>query len=626
MLLGIMIGCINHSWALALTQPSMDEVAEVLSIMPVNRPRLFGGQAGIKRLWDNSKLPDGKALANRIIYDATLILGYAPCKRELEGRRMLAVSRKVLYRINTLAVANLLTNDKRFANRAIAEMLTASNFTDWNPTHFLDVAEMTLALSIGYDLLYTQMTPQERQIIAQAIIEKGLKSSLTPGLWWISATNNWSQVCHAGMIAGGIAVYENEPELAAKMIHRAVLNLPKAMNKSYYPNGAYPEGPTYWSYGTEFNSLLLAMLDSALKTDFGLSAITGFDKTLEFIAATTNTTTGIPFTYADCTPSGGKIDFAQIWLMDKFQRIDCFTSFSRKSFDEITSSRPDSVDKSLNRMFPLSMFFLQNYPNEGSKVIPLSYYSGDESLIPISVHRSDPSNQAVYLAIKAGKPAGSHGHMDGGSFVLEADGVRWITDLGIEDYNKLESAGLKIWNSAQESDRWKLFRIGPYSHNILLINNKPQQVTGDARIIEFNGDSEEQYTEVDLLPLYSEQLTKASRRGVLQEDRIVIITDSLSGLKKNDIVRWQICIPSLSASANNNTLTLRKNGKSMTAVITKPENVQWLLTPAEAFMGQNDSANPGVIMASFEIVVPTNDLDIEVQFIPGSTNKVNYLD
>ena len=44
-----------------------------------------------------------------------------------------------------------LTGDRAFSSRAEQEMLAAAAFTDWNPSHFLDVGEMTTALALGYD-------------------------------------------------------------------------------------------------------------------------------------------------------------------------------------------------------------------------------------------------------------------------------------------------------------------------------------------------------------------------------------------------------------------------------------------------------------------------------------------
>jgi len=68
--------------------------------------------------------------------------------------------------------------------------------------------------------------------------------------------------------------------------------------------------------------------------------------------------------------------------------------------------------------------------------------------------------------------------MDAGSFILEANGVRWALDLGGEDYNKMRAAKLDLWNYSQNSNRWTTFRPGPESHNILRFNNARQDVSG----------------------------------------------------------------------------------------------------------------------------------------------------
>ena len=43
--------------------------------------------------------------------------------------------------------------------------------------------------------------------------------------------------------------------------------------------------------------------------------------------------------------------------------------------------------------------------------------------------------------MKMGSPSVNHGHMDVGSFLLEADGVLWGMDMGGEEYNRLETRG-----------------------------------------------------------------------------------------------------------------------------------------------------------------------------------------
>jgi hypothetical protein len=72
-------------------------------------------------------------------------------ERKKEGKRLLGVSRQVLERVLNCAIAYKLTDDEEYLRRAESEMVAAAGFSDWNPSHFLDVGEMTAALALGYD-------------------------------------------------------------------------------------------------------------------------------------------------------------------------------------------------------------------------------------------------------------------------------------------------------------------------------------------------------------------------------------------------------------------------------------------------------------------------------------------
>ena len=56
-----------------------------------------------------------------------------------------------------------MTKDPAILKRAELELLAISKFSDWNPSHFLDVAEMTMAAAIGYDWLYSDYQTNHEQ-------------------------------------------------------------------------------------------------------------------------------------------------------------------------------------------------------------------------------------------------------------------------------------------------------------------------------------------------------------------------------------------------------------------------------------------------------------------------------
>ena len=185
-------------------------------------------------------------------------------------------------------------------------MLTAAAFPDWNPSHFLDVAEMTLALAVGYDWLFDALSAADRATIKGAILRHSLgfaREAYAPNgtkdkrLWFAMAHHNWNQVCNGGLLAGALALADEEPALARLIVEGAIKSLPRAM-AAYAPDGAYPEGPGYWGYGTSYNVIAIALLESALGTDFGLTKAEAFDRTALYRLHIQGTS-GLAFNHAD---------------------------------------------------------------------------------------------------------------------------------------------------------------------------------------------------------------------------------------------------------------------------------------------------------------------------------------
>ena len=578
---------------------SMDRVRKT-------HPRLLVGESGFETLKRNAATPAGKALSERIVHDAEQLLDVPPQERRMEGRRLLGTSRTVLFRITTLCVAAKITEERKYADRAIREMVNAAVYSDWNPSHFLDVGEMTLALSLGCDWLFDDMTQEERKLIQRAIIEKGIEPSFSGEQWWITGSNNWNPVCHAGMVAGALCVAELEPELAEKTVKRAVENLPRSMKASYFPNGTYPEGPMYWGYGTEFTTVLLGMLDAAFGEDFGLSDQPGFSQTGDFILATTGPT-GKPFNYADCMRQRN-CSFAVIYLAKKFNRSDWFDREERRLFLRYAKARPKG-GRTGNRLQALTLLYLEDAAER--REVPPAYYSGDKALVPIAVLRSDSTANAAWVGLKGGAPSGPHGHMDGGSFVFECCGIRWAVDLGMEDYTKIEAAIPDLWDSRQESGRWKLFRLGPESHNILRIGGSPQNVAGKAR---FRNCSETS-AEMDLTALYTPAARRVVRRAALLPGRGLELRDRLSGLVPGVAVSWQMCTTADPEALPDGTLRLRQGRKSL--MLKKNHPGAWKIVPAEELRKPFESPNPGAKMVRFETAVPGDGkLELIVNFLP----------
>lgn len=591
------------------------DVKARLEKMPATHPRLFVGQADAfeKIRGVIGQKPEWKLIRDWIVKEADGVLPQAPSERVQEGFRMRG-QHAVERRVGLLAAAYRLTGKPEYAERAKRELLAAAAFKDWNPSHFLDTAQMTLGVALGYDWLYDTLDEATRKTLLEAIREKGLKQALAKKYFWTKGTSNWSQVCWAGMVAGALAIRDEEPELALEIIHQAVTSVPYSIGP-YAPNGSYPEGPGYWTYGTTYFVYMLDLLTKALGTDFGLYELSGFAKTGDFINIATGPS-GLFYNYADGGEGRGH-QLALWWLALRSGRPDWL---KKEAADMREAVRLGDLRKSALRhvSFPaLLLFWFQETDVDVKTAMPLNWSS--EGHVPVVVMRTswaDPN--AGYLATKGGPAIQNHGHMDAGSFVYEADGVRWAVDLGAQGYYSIEKLGMSLWSSKQDSDRWKIFRLSSASHNLLTIDGHLHVAKGAGKIVTFDSNPQLPYTVIDLTEVYAGQAGTAMRACALLTSRIGVVQDRLTGVKPGAKVRWAMVTRATSCKAQENDMVLKVGAKSLTVRAVLPAAVTWqaldLSTPPNTW----DSPNKGASMIAFEAVAPESGaLDFRVMLVPG---------
>lgn len=555
--------------------------------------------------------PIWRKMHEAILKECDQLIGLPPVERIQIGRRLLDKSREALRRIFHLSYAWRMTGEQKYFARCEKEMLAIAKFSDWNPSHFLDVAEMTMALAIGYDWLYPKLSAESKKAIRDAIVYKGLYPSLDPKYtFWLKVSNNWNQVCNAGMTYGALAVSEDHPGLAQNIIERSIASIPLAMN-DYQPDGAYPEGYGYWGYGTSFNVMFLSAIETAFKSDFDLNKTPGFLQTAGFLQNMTGVT-GPSFNWGDAG-SGGDLspamfwfaqknnDPSQLWVEKTYLQQDDFSRFTR------------------DRLLPAIMIWGKDLPLEKVTEPKVKAWNG-RGHNPVALMRTswtDPN--AIYLGFKAGSPSVNHGHMDIGSFIMESDGIRWASDFGSQSYESLESKGMSIFGKSQDAQRWTVFRLNNYAHNTLTVDNQHQQVTGDAKIDQFSDDPDFMYAISDISSVYENQLAMAKRGVAIVDKKFVVVSDELVAENKPTTVRWTM-LTAATPKLGKNSITLTKDGKTMHLKVNSSVKVTmktWSTTPTTSY----DAPNPGTTLVGFELTLKPNQLQaVQVLLIPGSTN------
>jgi hypothetical protein len=545
-----------------------------------------------------------------------------PVQKIKIGKRLLDKATTALHRIYFLAYAYRMTKDDKYFKRAEEELLAVSTFDDWNPSHFLDVAEMTMAVSIGYDWLYEKLAPQSREIMLEAIISKGLNPSLLiKNNNWLKRDNNWNQVCNGGMVFGAIAIQDSNPELSKQIINRAI-NTVKLPMEAYGPDGNYTEGYGYWNYGTTFNVMMISALEKLFKTDFGLSKFEGFMKTANYLPNMTGPS-GMSFNYFDSGLSG-HLNPAMFWFANKTKNQSIlWIEQNYLSNDKIKRLPGD-------RLLPSLLIWANGV--ELNKIKPPKEHiwvgNGKNSVAILHSSWSDPN--AIYVGIKGGSASLSHAHMDAGSFVMEANGERWAMDFGAQNYESLESKGVDLWNTKQNSQRWEILRYNNFFHNTLTINNQLQNVTGNASIIQYSKNKKFINAVVDLSSIYNSELNKALRGIAIVDGKFVLIRDEVETKANESVLRWSMLTSTEVKILSKNEFELTKNGKKLIVKVDSPTDFTlktWSTEPIHDY----DSKNPGTKVIGFEAKLSANSKSyFNVYLLPegnlNTNDKVNLIE
>ncbi|RMH01997.1 MAG: heparinase [Planctomycetota bacterium] len=556
--------------ALAPAAPQLPP-GSVLETLRPGHPRLFLAEDRLAELRD---LPDRDPLFARaleqVLARADALLDAPRLERRLIGPRLLSVSRTCLDRVWTLGFAWRWTGEAKYARAVEANLLAVCAFSDWNPSHFLDVAEMSHAVGLGFDWCHDALSAESRATVRSALVAKGLE----PGLrayeapqpaWWVGSEFNWNQVCNGGLLVAALALAEEEPDRAERVVRRAVLSLPRAL-ESYEPDGAWGEGPGYWSYATHYTVYALDALRTALGGDFGLGDRRGIDLAGWFPILCTGPS-GRYACLADVGENARRGALPALFWLAWHSGQQAFAASERAWLAEHTASAQHLV-------------WWRPEPAVELREPPLhKLFTGR---VPVAVMRSGWAPEDFFVVIKGGDNQVNHGHLDLGSFEFEFDGVRWARDLGRDDYNLPG-----YWDKRPGGRRWSYYRLGSFSHNLLLPAGVQQHAAASARFTLWehrpaDGDrpwrQRARVRSDDLFPglagACERTLTLFADRGLLVEDRIELERD-------HELVWGMTTDAAIELADGGAGAALRLGGRRLGARVLLPAGARFSVAGAE---------------------------------------------
>jgi hypothetical protein len=559
------------------------DVTNPLATLRQAHPRIWITAEELPRLRETAR----KGALGRRYFDVVERAGVAmlddkPAERVLIGPRLLSVSRATQKKIRTWAGLYLVTGERRYADRAIRELRTVAAFSDWNPSHFLDVAEMTAACAIGYDWLYDAMTEDDRAVVRSAIVKHGL----TPGVEayrekksWTTRTNNWAQVCSGGLTIGALAIGDEEPALAREIIESArnALTVPMTV---FGPDGGFSEGPGYWNYATQYTIYYLAALETALGTDFGFASSPGLAETGLFRIHTIGPS-GLTFNYADAGERAGPAP-QMFWMARKYDHPEYAAHERALAGDDVDFVHllwldPRGDAKTLHGL-PTSSFF------RGVNVATFRSSWNDDD--------------AVFVAVKGGDNKSSHAHLDLGTFVLDVGHRRWVCDPGPDDYNLPAYFG-KL--------RWTYYHLATEGQNTLQIDGENQVLDAKAPIVQFDAGNG---AVIDLSAAYAPKAKV--KRSVRLFENGAEVDDEIHAAEPVDAV-WGVHTPAtVTIDPSGTSAELRQGDDRLYVAVVSPANARLEAKPVAPPVPQRQ--HPGMTKLIVRPAEKVTDARITVRF------------
>jgi len=419
------------------------------------------------------------------------------------------------------AFAYALTGQAKFAERARREaqaLLSAPRWhepKDWNKGAELPTAEASQACALVYDWCFDALIVAERCTFRDALLEKStriyLKSVDEWKEWWVdNHVSNWCGVVHGGCGLAALALADEGADFkrAAELARAHVAGF---LHDVSLEDGGGFEGVMYHRYGLDFAHVF----ESADRFATGAKSTLADEETKKLAG------------------------YWDVYLQGPDQKYANFGDMNEATFAGLYGQDPRTSEGGPSG--DLCALFEAQVPGGDPLLLwgtdngDAAFFYGNCSPFWFLWRRDAPpagprpelqeavlfrgSGQAVvqsptlWLALNAGWTSDkSHFNLDLGTFVLVANGERFVVDPG---YDKIETA----------------------DHSTLLVNGKSQKRDVRATWLRFGSGRKFHYAAIDLTDAVKGDLKRWIRQVVVVRGAFVVVADDVVG---DADVEWRL--------------------------------------------------------------------------------------
>ena len=519
------------------------------------------------------------------------------------------------YKLRTIVEGDEVNSQKYF-DKAKDVIQRVIQWSTWDTgTQFLGAAMVSQGISLVYDWMYAKFTAAERQQIADRVYVLAIKPTIdacTARNYWTQWYANWSFVCIGGVGSAALAFapeyYRAEAET---LIARGWPVLQSAMQRFAAENGGWPEGPGYMGYGSLYLIRFMSNLQTAVGTDYALSLERGFQQLPDYMLHIStnvggNTNATFPYLNGDWSQNGDPWFY---WLAQRFNRGDVAKVVADRAGSNAqvrivaNGTSTNHTRPSFQTPWALLWYDPRGTSSTGQVVAPGAVaartdagFYGDPLLRQwgtsgqtaysehVNVWRDSWSNTNGAVMFKGGyKGVDGHENLDGGTFIFDALGQRWATDMGRDSYSLPQVGGTNYGAYRKRAEGQNTLVINPTANDYLSSSDANEralnadQVYKDAPgrpayapVVRSLATDLESVGIVDLTNLYSKMRVASVQRGFRfdRTDDSLVIQDEITATNAPEIY-WFMHVPVAWA---NRASQIAISGDGKTATITIGSN------------------------------------------------------
>ena len=492
-------------------------------------------------------------------------------------------------RISTLALMYRLHGKKKYLQEAERSLrqLAQEIINPQAGVEYLKRAAVLMALGIGFDWLHDDLSADTLDLIEHGIVEGGAADLLQRNKYKIP-NNNWTTVSYGGTAVAMLAIAERTPELAAKAVNQAIRLLP-TITAQYLPDGISFEGAHYWDFPMMYHVMATDALRTGLGNDHGLAAAPGLRPSFTWRIVARG-------------PLGDDFHFGD---GERVNRAVQSLSWAASEYDQPYMVNPADVRRMMRKperfkektwmVFPLIWLPADAKSQTPPKELLAFQGGGPSANVLFRSAWNDPN--ATWLAIKGGRANVSHAHMDVGSFILEAGGVRWFEETSTHHYFSEPFTKYKIediWSyNNPNSDRWKVYAWNNHGHNTLTIADALHDPNATGSFSKFVNKPGQYSVRIDLTKVLGNAVDSATRYFRMNSSQVMVEDRWTAGDKPVTMIA-RLHTSAQVEKVSDHQLRLTRNSKTLLMDIVSLHDIEIVVVPVETYMNLWDRRLEGM--------------------------------